>query len=163
MKYITQTLITILLVLSFTGCQDKETEAKIQAAHDAQIAAQARMELLVELEKERTSSPQSEQNEKLKNMGITIDNDIIRIDTNKSKMFLKNFSEKMAKHLQKASDDLHKGVIETKEAGIDISDEHIHIDLNKTRHFLQEWSQQFKVLVDDINEVTSTLENNISN
>ena len=162
MKHIKQTLIILILLFSFTACQDKETQDKIQAAHDAQIAAQARADVLAELSAATQANTSDPQYEKLKHMGITIHNDIISIDTNKSKVFLKNFSDKMAKHMQKAADDLQKGIIETKEAGIDINNEHIHIDLNKTKHFLQEWSQQFKVLVDEMNQVTQNLDNNSS-
>jgi len=151
----------MIFLLTFTGCQDKETEAKIQAAHDAQIAAQAKLEVLAELAAEKTTT-KPKQNDKLKDMGITINNDVISIDTNKSKLFLKTFSDKMAKHMQKASEDLQKGIIDTKEAGIDINNEHIHIDLNKTKSFLQEWSKHIQVLVNEVNQVTQELDINTS-
>jgi len=151
----------MIFLLTFTGCQDKETEAKIQAAHDAQIAAQAKLEVLAELAAEKTTT-KPEQHDKLKDMGITINNDVISIDTNKSKLFLKTFSDKMAKHMQKASEDLQKGIIDTKEAGIDINNEHIHIDLNKTKSFLQEWSKHIQVLVNEVNQVTQELDINTS-
>jgi len=157
-----QTLLILLLLFTFTGCQDKETDAKIQAAHDAQIAAQARVEVLAELAAAAQTPPTDPQYEKLRDMGISIHKDVISIDTNKSKAFLKTFSEKMAKHMQKASDDLQKGFIETKEAGIEISNEHIHIDLNKTKDFLEEWSKHIQILVKEVNEVTSAFENNTS-
>ena len=157
------TLITILLLLTLTGCQDKETEAKIQAAHDAQVAAQARAEVLAEISAATQTTPTSPQNEKLKHMGITINNDVISIDTNKSKIFLKSFSDKMAKHMQKASDDLQKGIMETKEAGIEINNEHIHIDLNKTKNFLQEWSKHIHNIVEEMDQVSRSFEHNTSN
>jgi hypothetical protein len=46
-------LIMLTLLLSFAGCEDREQLTKEQAAHDAQIAQQARAELLAELESEK--------------------------------------------------------------------------------------------------------------
>lgn len=156
------TLITLILLLTFTGCQDQETQKKMQAAHDAEVAAQARAEVLAEISAAAQTSPADPQHEKLKQMGINIHNDVISIDTNKSKLFLKAFSDKMAKHMQKTSDDLRKGIIETKEAGIDINNEHIHIDLNKTRNFLEEWGKNIHTIVEEINHVTEELDINTS-
>ena len=74
-------LISLILLLSFTGCEDQEQ----QAEHDAKIAQQARAELLAELKakKERTDNNAS----KLHKMGITMEDGTIIIDTNKTKDF----------------------------------------------------------------------------
>lgn len=157
-----QILLTFVFLLIFTGCQDKKTQEKMQAEHDAQVAAQARAELLAELSKTEKTASYTKHHAKLEQLGIRMHNDVISIDTNKSKVFLKNFSDRMAEHLQNASDDLQKGIIETKEAGIDINDEHIHIDINKTKNFLQEWSQHIELLVGEMKQVTDALENNTS-
>ncbi len=48
MRYI---FISLLILLSFTGCEDKERQAK----HDAQVAAQARAELLAETRSQKSA------------------------------------------------------------------------------------------------------------
>ena len=43
-------LLTLIFLLSFTGCQDKNNDAKEQAAHDAKIIAETRAKVLAEVE-----------------------------------------------------------------------------------------------------------------
>ena len=80
-------LLFFILLFSFTGCQDKEQQQQEQAKHDAQIAQQARTELLSELEKEKKA--QDETNNRFSHMGVIMDQGTITIDTNKTKDFLK--------------------------------------------------------------------------
>ncbi len=115
MRYI---LISLILVLSFAGCQEKEQQSsEAQAKHDAKIAQQARAEALAEFEAEKkaqlaqvqateakikalkvlptTETQTEEEKDKLSKMGVTMDNDVITIDTNKTKTFFKDLSKKM--------------------------------------------------------------------
>lgn len=159
MRYL---LIVLALLLSLTGCEDKEQ----QAAHDAQIAQQARADLLAELEaeklrKEKASQEKNETN--LCKMGVHMDDGVITIDTNKTKAFFKDFNQKMSVKMQKISDDLEKGVIETKEAGVEINEQYMHIDFNKTQDVLQEWGKRMQVFVQEFDEVARSLEINASN
>ncbi len=87
MRYL---LISLMLLLSFTGCEDKEQQAK----HDAKIAQQARAELLAELEAKKEL--QDKNTSKLNNMGINMEDGTITIDTNKTKDFFRDLNEKMA-------------------------------------------------------------------
>ncbi len=159
MRYL---LMSLILLLSFTGCENNEQ----QAEHDAKIAQQARTELLAELkaEKAREQKESQEKNEtKLSKMGVHMDDGIIIIDTNKTKDFFKDLNQKMAVHIKKISDDLEKGIIETKEAGVEMNEQHIHIDLNKTQNLLQEWGKQMQIFVQEFDEVSQRLETNESN
>ena len=159
-------LIMLTLLLSFAGCEDKEQFAKEQASHDAQIAQQARAELLAELEAEKAlkQKESQEKNEtKLSKMGVHMDDGIITIDTNKTKDFFRDLNQKMAVHIKKISDDLEKGIIETKEAGVEMNEQHIHIDLNKTQNLLQDWGKQMQIFVQEFEEVAQRLETNESN
>lgn len=163
MRYI---LTALLILLSFAGCENREQLPKEQAAHDAQIAQQARTELLAELEaeKSREQRESQEKNEtKLSKMGVYMDDGIITIDTNKTKDFFRDLNQKMAVQIKKISDDLEKGIIETKEAGVEMNEQHIHIDLNKTQNLLQEWSKQMQIFLQEFNEVSQRLETNESN
>ena len=147
----------ILLLLSFTGCEDKEQQAK----HDAQIAQQARAELLAELEAKKAL--QDKNNSKLNKMGIKMEDGTITIDTNKTKDFFHNLGKRMDEHMKKMSADMEKGIIEHKEAGVEINEQHIHIDLNKTRDLLLDWGEQIQVFVQEFDKMAKTLETNNTN
>ena len=154
MRYL---LMSLILLLSFTGCEDKEQQAK----HDAKIAQQARAELLAELEAKKDL--QDKNTSKLNNMGINVDDGTITIDTNKTKDFFRDLNKKMGEQMKKLSDDLEKGVVETKEAGIEINEQHIHIDLNKTQDLLIDWVKKIQVFVQEFDEIAKTLEINSTN
>ena len=156
-------LITLIILLSFTGCEDK---AKDQAAHDNKIAQQAKAELRAEIEAEKAQAKKESQEEnetKLTKLGVNMNNGIITIDTNKTKDFFKDLNQKMAVQIQKISDDMEKGIIEAKEAGVEINEQHIHIDLNKTQNLLQDWGKKMQIFVQEIDEMARTLEANNSN
>ena len=154
MRYL---LISLILLLSFTGCEDKEQQAK----HDAKIAQQARAELLAELEAKKDL--QDKNTSKLNNMGINMEDGTITIDTNKTKDFFRDLNEKMAVQMKKISDDLEKGIIETKEAGIEVNEQHIYVDLNKTQDLLMDWGKKVQVFVKEFDEMANTLDMNDSN
>jgi hypothetical protein len=149
--------ISLIVLLSFAGCEDKEQ----QAQHDAKIAQQARAELLAELEAKKEL--QDNNNTKLNTMGINMEDGTITIDTNKTKDFFRDLNEKMAVQMKKLSDDLEKGIVETKEAGIEINEQHIHIDLNKTQDLLIDWGKKIQVFVQEFDEMAKTLEINSTN
>jgi len=154
-------LITLLILLSLTACEDKEQQAKDQAIHDAQVAQQARAELLAQIAAEKEA--QKKENTKLNMIGISMNNDTITIDTNKTKDFLNDLNQKMHDQIQKMSDDMEKGIIESKEAGIDINEKHIHIDLNKTQNLLQNWGKRLQVFKEEFDSVTKSLDTNNTN
>jgi hypothetical protein len=172
--------VILTLLLSFTGCQDKEQlDQEAQAKHDAQIAQQVREEVLAELEAKKLQEEELQQkkhaetkedlrsidarNAKLNQMGIHMEKESITIDTNKTKEFLNDLGKKMDVQMKKISDDLEKGIIDTKEAGVEINEKHIHIDLNKTQNMLEEWSKKIEVFVKEFDDITKNLENNDTN
>lgn len=150
-------LISLILLLSVTGCEDQEQ----QAAHDARIAQQARAELLAELQAKKDLTEDNAS--KLHKMGITMEDGTIIIDTNKTKDFFREMNQKMGVQMKKLSDDMEKGVVETKEAGIEINEQYIHIDLNKTQDLLTEWGKRIELFVHEFDEMAKTLEINSSN
>lgn len=174
MRYL---LITLTLLLSLSGCQDKkQLDDEAQAKHDAKIAKQVRAEVLAELQAEKiqkkeiqTQSPTKEKhslehkNAQLNQMGIHMENDSITIDTNKTKEFFNDLSKKLDVQMKKISDDLEKGIIDTKEAGVEINEKHIHIDLNKTQNMLEDWGKKIQVFVQEFDEISKNIENNTTN
>ncbi|MEA2048996.1 MAG: hypothetical protein U9O64_11205 [Campylobacterota bacterium] len=179
---------TIILLLSLNGCQEKEqVDQDAQAKHDAKIVAQTRAEVLSEFQAEKNQEnkksviassenhndnvttqktiPKQEENPKqsLEQMGIDMKEDSITIDTNKTKKFLNDFSSAMEIQMKKISDDLKQGIVETKQAGIDINKEHIHIDLNKTQNMLEAWGKKIELFVQEFDTIAKDLENNTTN
>lgn len=182
MKYL---FISILLIFSLNGCQEKAQQDKdVQAKHDATIAAQTRAEVLAEFQAEKrmekkkspTESAKSSNNQaatqkivaekevkkhqSLEPMGINMKEDSITIDTNKTKKFLNNLSSTMEIQMKKISDDLKKGIVDTHQAGIEINEKHIHIDLNKTQNMLNEWKKKIEVFVQEFDTIEKNLELN---
>ena len=155
-------LISLILLLSFTACQDKATDTKKQAAHDAKIAAQARAEVRAEYEAKQKSEKEAQKNTKLNQMGVAMHDGTITIDTNKTKDFFNALNKKMEVQMKKISDDLQKGIIDAKEEGIQVSDERITIDLNKTKNLLEIWGQKIQSFAKEFDEVAQTLEMNTS-
>ena len=154
-------LFTLILLLAFTGCQDKEKEAQAQAEHTAQIAKKVRAEVEAEYKAKALKKEQeANKNAKFNKVGINVDNGMITIDTNKTKDFFKQFSQTMEVKMKKISDDLQQGIVETKEAGIDINNEHIHIDLNKTRNLLEVWGKKIQIFAQEFDNLAKSIENN---
>lgn len=186
MRYL---LVTLTLLLSLSGCQDKkQLDEEAQAKHDAQIAQQARAEVLAELQAEKIKKkeiqtqalteiklPQTQistkeekysledKNAQLNQMGIHMEKDSITIDTNKTKEFFNDLSKKLDVQMKKISDDLEKGIIDTKEAGVEINEKHIHIDLNKTQNMLEDWGKKIQVFVEEFDEISKNIDNNTTN
>ena len=82
-------LIPLLILFALTGCEDKEAQAK----HDAQIAQQAREELLAELEAKKAQ--EEKEPAAFNKIGINVHEGTIMIDTNKTKNFLNELGKKM--------------------------------------------------------------------
>jgi hypothetical protein len=151
-------LLSLLLLLTLSGCQDKEQQQKEQANHDAQIAQQARTELLDELEKEKQA--QEAKNNRFSHMGVKMDQGTITIDTNKTKDFLKELGHRMNVQMKQVSDDLQKGIIDAQEAGVKVNNGNINIDLNKTQTLLDEWSKKIEGYVKEFDEIAKEIEDN---
>jgi len=153
-------LFAIILLFFFSGCENKEQQQEKQAKHDAQIAQQARTELLAEIDKEKKA--QDEKNNRFSHMGVKMDNGTIIIDTNKTKDFLKEFGQKMHLQMKQVSSDLQKGVIDAQEGGVKVDNGNINIDLNKTQTFFNEWSKKIDSYVQEFDAMTKAIENNSS-
>jgi hypothetical protein len=147
-------LLSLLLLFTFSGCQDKEQQEK----HDAKVAQQARTELLAELEKEKKA--QEAQNHRFSHMGVKMEQGTLSIDTNKTKDFLKDLGMRMHVQMKQVSDDLQKGVIDAQEAGVKINNGNINIDLNKTQTLLDEWSKKIDGYVKEFDEIAKEIEDN---
>jgi Tfp pilus assembly protein PilV len=154
-----QLLIILVLLFSFSGCQDAKEE---QAQHDAQVAQQAKAELLAELKAKEESLKKEElelkKSNKLSKIGITTENGKIIIDTNKTKSFFKNIATKMKNKMEKLSKDIENGMIKDQNAGIEVDDTHINIDLNKTKSFLENFGKKMQEFVKEFDTIAEEID-----
>ena len=158
-------LMTLILLLSFTGCQDKHNDTKEQAAHDAKIAAKAKAEVRAEYEAKEASKKAylaAQKNTKLNQLGVDMYNGTITIDTNKTKNFFNTLNKKMEIQMKKISADLQKGIIDAKEEGIQVNNERITIDLNKTKNLLEVWGKKIQSFAKEFDNVAKSLDINTS-
>lgn len=149
-------LIALILLLSFSGCEDKEK----QALHDAKIAQEAKTQLLVELKvkEEARIKVESMKKDRLSSVGISLDNDTIIIDTNRTRDFFQNIGKNIEEKLQKITKDLERGMMDDNQTGIKISEEHINIDLNKTRDFLNSWGKKMQSLIKEVDTIAKEMD-----
>ncbi len=150
MKHI---LLTIFLLFSLSGCQDKKED---QAQHDAKVAQEARAQLLKE---QAEAKKKSEQNSTYAKIGITSKDGKITIDTNKTKSYFKDLAQQMKTKMDKMSKDLEKGIVKNEEAGIEMDETHINIDLNKTKSFLDNWGKKMQGFVKEFDNIAKEFDN----
>jgi len=145
-----QILIAMILLLSFSGCQDTKED---QAQHDAKIAKEARAQLLKEQAEAKQKREELEKNNKYSKIGITKEDGKVIIDTNKTKSYFKDLAHQMKTKMDKMSKDLEKGIVKNEEAGIEMDETHINIDLNKTKTFLDTWGKKMQGFVKEFDEI----------
>ncbi len=153
MKYI---LLSLLILFSLSGCQDKKED---QAQHDAKIAQEARVQLLKEQAEEKKTQEELEKKNKYSKVGITTEDGKIIIDTNKTKSYFKDLAHQMKTKMDKMSKDLEKGIVKNEEAGIEMDETHINIDLNKTKTFLDTWGKKMQGFVKEFDEIAKEFDN----
>jgi uncharacterized lipoprotein YehR (DUF1307 family) len=151
-----QILIAIILLFSFSGCQDKKED---QAQHDAKIAQEARAQLLKEQEEAKKKQEEVEKNSKFSKIGITSKDGKIIIDTNKTKSYFKDLAHEMKSKMEKMSEDMEDGFIKNDEAGIEMNETHINIDLNKTKIFLDNWGKKMQKFVKEFDNIAKEFDN----
>jgi hypothetical protein len=149
-------LFSLILLLLFSGCQDKKEE---QAQHDAKIAQEARTELLKEQAEAKKEQEELEKNNKFSKIGITSEDGKIIIDTNKTKSYFKDLAHQMKTKMDKMSKDLEKGIVKNEEAGIEANETHINIDLNKTKSFLDTWGKKMQGFVKEFDDIAKEFDN----
>ncbi len=157
MKYI---LLSLILLFSLSGCQDKKED---QAQHDAKIAQEARAQLLKEQAEAKKKQEELAKDNKYSKIGITQKDGKIIIDTNKTKSYFKDLAHQMKTKMDQMSKDLEKGIIKNKEAGIEMDETHINIDLNKTKTFLETWGKKMQGFVKEIDNITKEFDNHNNN
>jgi len=185
-------LLSLIILFSFTSCNEDKKQAQEQAAIAKAVKAEndtllaklkaneealqkARLEAKVAKEKllveeaakkeafikiqaqKEKRKKETLKNEKLSKVGITIKENTITIDTNKTKDFFENIGKKLGDKLKKITNELQKGMMDEKQAGVHIDETNINIDLNKTKNYLDQWGQKMQGIVKDFDTMTKDL------
>ncbi len=139
-----------------------EIKAKDEALQKARLEAKVAQEkLLVQEQAQKEKSlKQTKQNDKLSKVGIQVKENIITIDTNKTKDFFKTIGDKLRDKLQKITGELEKGMLDEEDAGIKIDDSHINIDFNKTKDFLETWGKKMQGFVKEFDDMAKEMDIN---
>jgi len=147
-----------------------ELKAKDEALKKAQLEAKAAQEKLIKQKqaqkeaflkakaKKAKEEKQTIQNEKLSKVGISIKENTITIDTNKTKDFFERIGKKLGDKLKKITEDIEKGMIHEKDAGVKIDETHINIDLNKTKDFLETWGKKMQGFVKEFDDMAKEMD-----
>lgn len=130
-------LLTLTLLLSLTGCQDKKKlDEEAQAKHDAKIAQQARAEVLAELQAGDL------QVEKAPKKMIP------------AQVLPKDMSNQTQMSTKEETDSLEDKNAQLNQMGIHMEKDNITIDTNKTKEFFNDLSKklnmQMKKISDDL-------------
>ena len=89
-------------------------------------------------------------------MGITKEDGVITIDTNKTKGFFDQLAQKVTTEFNSFAQELERG----KESGIEANESHLQIDFNKTGNFLDKWGQKMQDFANEFDKMTKELEIN---
>ncbi|RUM71884.1 MAG: hypothetical protein DSZ10_05915 [Sulfurovum sp.] len=152
-------LLPFIALLLLASCESSDERAK----HDAMIAQKAREQLMAEIKAKEEARKKAEalshkKESKLEKIGIEVNGSKIIIDTNKTKTFFKQMTQKLQKKMQKIQHDLEKGKLEDNQTGIKIDEQKINIDLNKTKGFLESWGKRMQEIVQDIDQIAREVE-----
>lgn len=175
MKYILSLLIVVHLM---TGCESKE---EIERAKQAEIFKQEQLkkveELRVKQEQERLKREEELKQAKLlaqkeaqerarlaaeeaknpsvmKDMGFTVDDGKLIIDTNKAKEFFGI----LHKNLESVDKQIKEGNLSIiKPSGIEVDKHKVTVDLNKTESFLQSWGNKMEKFSKEIDAFANSL------
>ena len=127
----------------------KQARQEAKAAKEKLLVGeQAKKEaFLKEQTKKAQKRKEDTKNEKLSKAGILIEDNVITIDTNKTKDFFQNIGKKLEEKLRKITNEIEKGMLDEKDTGVQIDESRINIDLNKTKDFLETWGKKMQGFV----------------
>jgi|GEM_PF-795182 len=132
---------------------------KAKLIEEAKLAKKALEDKIAEEQEAKIKAQkEAEEKQKLNALGVEMSDGKFSIDTEKTKVFVDAMKRKVDDKIKSISDDLEKGIIQSKEAGIDINEKHIHIDLNKTQDVLKDWGQKIQVFVQEFDNITTDKE-----
>lgn len=175
MQHLSILLMTLLLL---TACESQETavdktaqvtktqqiitekekkEAQLlQILQTKELALQKTKEALLHAQKTIETQKKQLQKHSIQ-AGITVENNTITIDTNKTKAFFENFNQHIETKLKNLTKELREELLNKEKTGINIDTKQINIDLNQTEAFLNDWSQKIEGFVKEFDTIVDKI------
>jgi len=122
----------------------------------AQEQVQKEINLKMQAQKEK-KQVQHQQNEKLSKVGISLHDNKITIDTDKTKDFFQSIGTLLEEKMKTITKEIQSGLIDEKSAGVKIDETHINIDLNKTKDFLEAWGKKMQGFVNEFDTIAKEI------
>ncbi|MGC9351467.1 MAG: hypothetical protein ACP5D3_05720 [Sulfurovum sp.] len=97
-----------------------------------------------------------ESNSTLLRMGISKEDGVITIDTNKTKGFFERIGQQVTREVKRFAEDLDEG----RGAGIEANESQIRIGLHKSEHFLEKWGRKMQDFADELKSLSEELDQN---
>ena len=138
-------LIILIALYTLSFSQTKE-----EALHDAKVRQEAREELLLELKQAEMLKKTAK---KFNKMGLTIDKNLIILDTNKTTNFFQNLAKSLEDKFNQIHKELESSIGNPKKTGIDINKEHIQIDMNTSKKYLKELEKKMQGFVKEFDNI----------
>ena len=92
----------------------------------------------------------------MRRMGISKEDGVITIDTNKTKNFFDEIGKQVTHQMKEFSKDLDEG----RGVGIASNEGQIRIDLHKTGNFLEKWGKKMEEFASELEDLSKEFENN---
>ncbi len=118
----------------------------------------AQKKLLIEIQnKKGLAQDMSNKEKKLSKLGVTVEENKITLDIDKTKDFFETFAKDLNTKLKKITEKLQDESLMEKDAGIQVDETHINIDLNKTKDFLKEWKKKMQRFIKEFDDIAQEL------
>jgi hypothetical protein len=159
----TISLLSIVVLLSLVGCQDKPKEPTAASTPKPGTPRQTKIKNSTPAAQPTiTLSHPSPKRTAVPTLGIVVDNGKIIIDTKQTKDFLQDISQKMEKSFKRIETNLRKEQISSpNETGIIITDTSVQIDFNKTKDFMEKWIRSMESVAKEIDDTVKEIEKSL--
>ncbi len=171
MKKILYACLTVVLIAGLmTGCESKEEKEQAieaerfkqeqvqKAEHEAAVKVLADKKAAEDarLAEERAKNPSM-----INNMGVSMDDGKLIIDTNKAKEFFVGLQEKLDNTSKEIDREMREGNLTiTIPAGLEVTNETISIDINKSKSFFDSWGERMADFAKEFDTMTEILHSN---
>lgn len=152
-------LILLFSLLLLTACGMSQEE---QSKHDEQVAKKARMDLLREIEENKTKTITGNNEDGLSKIGIRAQNGIITIDTNKTQIFFEEWGKKMQGKVETLTKEMKEEFMQNTTGIIETNKTSIIIDVNKTEHFLDKLGEKMQGFAQEMEALSIKFQKNMT-
>jgi hypothetical protein len=164
MKHPSYILVFFAVLLTLSGCEDKEKKPDFVSQSLQEVVAPQPSHAAQTSRAHSTNTAQTitPQNAPKSPIGIVVKDDKIIIDTQQTKAFLEALTRKLDSGFKKIEHDLRQNKIPSPNpTGISISKDRIEVDLNKTEQFMEKWIKSMESVGRELDNVFRELDQSL--